>query len=140
MQESGGRLTYTIIGHDPPPPVWRCELEKKSELDLQWVRKEAEQHSSLKLILYCPNWLQLWNLALDTGPHGTRCGQCLVCTLTKPIFSNRQCSKCCNTIVQEVYLDRLFHNHADQLNVKETYNVVIQELLPGPAKLRFYIE
>ena len=103
-------------------------MEKKSELDLQWVRKEAEQRSSLKLILYCPNWLQLWNLALDSGPHGTRCGQCLERTLTKPIFGNRQCSKCCNTIVQEVYLDRLFHDHADQLNVKETYNVVIQAL------------
>ena len=48
--------------------------------------------------------------------------------LTKPIFGNRQCSKCCNTIVQEVYLDRLFRDHADQLNVKETYNVVIQAL------------
>ena len=49
-------------------------------------------------------------------------------TLTKPIFGNRQCSKCCNTIVQEVYLDRLFHDHADQVNVRETYNVVIQAL------------
>ena len=61
-------------------------------------------------------------------------------TLTKPIFSNRQCSKCCNTLVQEVYLDHLFHDHADQLNAKETYNDVIQalkkELLPGPAELR----
>ena len=36
-------------------------------LAIQCVRKEAEQHSSLKVILYCPNWLQLWNLAHDSG-------------------------------------------------------------------------
>ena len=86
---------------------------KNTLLTLDWslTCQEANTHPSLSCL--CSknmedSWGNLWNCALDRGPAGTKIAQA---TLTRPIFGNRTCPHCSQTIQQQSFTSHLSDDH-----------------------------
>ena len=72
---------------------------KKGVLQVDWSTciTEASHHSSTILasqIASKTSWLQLWDMALDQGPRGTKHLQALYRELTRPQFKPDTCHLC----------------------------------------------
>ena len=68
------------------------------KLDEIGILRAAADHPSLANILKIPNWLQVWDMALDRGCAGTVAVQKLLRFLSEPLFGDRKCKRCLNAI------------------------------------------
>ena len=116
MEEKWGTSFTSLIIKGQLDISWREAKHQLYALDKACIRSRAEKHPSLRFILMCPNWLQVWNCALEHGCHGTRCGQSLLITLCKPLFGDYQCPKCDSPLSESYYLEHILFSHSTHLN------------------------
>ena len=116
MEEKWGTSFTSQIIKGQLDISWREAKHQLYALDKASIRSRAEKHPSLRFILMCPNWLQVWNCALEHGCHGTRCGQSLLRTLCKPLFGDYKCPKCDSPVSESYYLEHILFSHSTHLN------------------------
>ena len=89
---------------DPDNALSLVKGAKKIIIQHDWANttKSASKHPSLKHIT-CSNpvsfsWCCIWDLALDKGIRGTTLAQCLFQSLSRPLFGDRTCPNCSDSI------------------------------------------
>ena len=73
--------------------------------------EQCHQHQLLKhLSTLDPeiSWLKIWDNALDHGMRGTKAALCLFSSLCRPLFGDRMCPHCCQSVdVNLMYMQHL---------------------------------
>ena len=91
---------------------------------------KAKSHQSLKYITcsdsVAASWCSLWDHALDHGTKGTKLLQILFSSLCQPLFSDRHCHLCENSIpANECSFDLLCECHIS--HCKENIVSILEE-------------
>ena len=99
------------------PESWQDINKRVLASDKLLRLEQCHQHQSLKhLSTLVPeiSWLKVWDNTLDHGVRGTKAALCLFSTLCRPLFGDRMCPCCCQTIeVNLSYLQHLTTAHAE---------------------------
>ena len=115
LLESDNGTCYTEQCLNNPDKTDEVLAEAKQFLVQEDWLKMARGH---RLLQHIPEpgivstWCKIWDLALDHGVYGTQSTQSLFRTMCRPVFDNRQCPSCQDTIEpSSSYLEHICSHH-----------------------------
>ena len=91
--------------------------EAKSHLmEEDWNRtiSIALTHSSLVHVTQpeiVNEWVKVWDAALDAGVKGTRIAQAVFRVMSRPVYGDKKCCYCNNTILEPSFIQHLSISH-----------------------------
>ena len=102
--------------------------EAKSHLiEEDWNRtiSIALTHSSLVHVTQpeiVNEWVEVWDAALDAGVKGTRIAQAVFRVMSRPVYGDKKCCYCNNTILEPSFIQHLSISHYSRLFSSLTSN------------------
>ena len=103
-----------LLHPDDAPSIIREAKHMLLTLDWALTCQAANSHPSLSCVLSHQienEWCNVWNCALDYGPHGTKLAQTIFKILTKPVFGDKICPHCSIAIQQQSFSAHLHTDH-----------------------------
>ena len=118
-------MNYLGVCLEKSTDAARAIQEAKTDIlrkDWNCTVREDRTHPSLTIVcatdFIAASWNSTWDQVLVFGVRGTRLMQTLFNSLSRPVFGNKSCPHCEDTITTS-YQEHLFSSHLNKYNTNE---------------------